>query len=144
MQAVNFEEILETIVAKDSRYHRDAYFFVREALDHTQKMIVKANKNEVRHVSGGELLEGIRDYALAQFGPMTLTVFAEWGVRSCEDFGEIVFTMVESNLLAKTDKDSREDFKGGYDFRATFEKPFVPAEKPAGSNRIVLKPDVAG
>jgi uncharacterized repeat protein (TIGR04138 family) len=72
------------------------------------------------------LLAGIRDYGLQQYGPMTLIVLHEWGIRSCEDFGEIVFNMVENALLAKTDKDSREDFKGGYKFEDAFRKPFLP------------------
>src|SRR5262245_58027537 len=55
MQEVNFEEVLEKILAKDKRYHRDAYSFVREALDFTQKLIVKENKGELRHVTGQEL-----------------------------------------------------------------------------------------
>lgn len=133
MQAPNFDEILERIVTNDPRYQRDGYFFLREALDHTQKMVGKAKKGEIRHVSGQELLEGIRDYALSQFGPMTLTVLAEWGIRSCEDFGEMVFNMVENSLLAKTEKDSRDDFKGGYNFEDAFRKPFLPGGKAVKS-----------
>src|SRR6185503_16550930 len=107
MQAASFEEAIEQIAVRDHRYHREAYFFLREALDHTQKMTGKPpKKNEVHHVSGQELLKGIREYALQQFGPMTLTVLDEWGVKSCEDFGEIVFNMVETKLLAKTEQDS--------------------------------------
>jgi uncharacterized repeat protein (TIGR04138 family) len=60
---------------------------------------------------------------------MTVTVLHEWGVRGCEDFGEIVFNMVESHLLAKTRNDTREDFKGGYDFDEAFRKPFQPAKR---------------
>lgn len=129
MQAVNFEEILELIVKKDPRYQRDGYFFLREALDHTQKMVGKAKKDEIRHVTGQELLSGIREYALSQYGPMTLTVLEEWGINSCEDFGEMVFNMVANNLLAKTDKDTREDFKDGYSFEDAFRKPFLPKTK---------------
>jgi len=62
------------------------------------------------HVTGQELLEGIRQYALQQYGPMTVTVFEEWGVNHCRDFGEIVFNMVESGLLQKTETDTRNDF----------------------------------
>ena len=128
MQAASFEEAIEQIAARDRRYHREAYFFLREALDHTQKMIGKLpKKNEVRHVSGQELLNGIREYALQQFGPMTLSVFEEWGVTCCMDFGEIVFNMVETKLLAKTEQDSREDFRNGYDFHDAFRKPFLPS-----------------
>jgi len=128
MQAASFEEAIEQIAAQDRRYHREAYCFLREALNHTQKMTGKLpKKNEIRHVSGQELLSGIREYALQQFGPMTVTVLEEWGVKCCMDFGEIVFNMVETKLLAKTEKDSREDFRNGYDFHDAFRKPFLPS-----------------
>ena len=132
MQAANFEELIEPILAKDARYHRDAYLFLREALDHTRKTVGRPRKSEVGHVTGQELLAGIREYALQQFGPMTLTVLEEWGIKRCEDFGELVFNMVESGLLAKTDKDSRDDFKAGYDFHEAFRQPFLPAGRKVG------------
>lgn len=126
MQTPSFEDVLSRILKKDPRYQREAYSFLREALDHTQKGVTKANKSEARHVSGQELLSGIREYALLQFGPMALTVLEEWGVRRCEDFGEIVFNLVEQGLLSKTEKDSRADFQDGYDFDTAFRKPFQP------------------
>lgn len=129
MQEATFDEGLAAILAQDLRYPRDAYIFLREALDHTQKTIVKENRGRLRHVSGQELLAGIREYALEQFGPMVMTVFEEWNIKRCEDFGEMVFNMVEIGLLAKTDKDSREDFQGGYDFNEAFRKPFLPRKK---------------
>jgi uncharacterized repeat protein (TIGR04138 family) len=144
MHAPNLDEVLDQIVLKDARYHRDAYLFVREALDYTQKTIGKSPKSEprqgaaddsaenrVRHVSGQELLLGIRGFALEQFGPMTLMLLQEWGVKRCEDFGEIVFNMVENNLLAKTKSDSRDDFRGGYEFEEAFRKPFLPSQAVA-------------
>ena len=132
MQAASFEEAIEQIATQDLRYNREAYFFLREALDHTHRITGKPpKKNEVRHVSGQELLNGIREYALQQFGPMTLTVLEEWGIKRCEDFGEIVFNMVETKLLAKTEKDSREDFRKGYDFHDAFRKPFLPSRSAA-------------
>lgn len=132
MQEVNFEEVIEQVLARDRRYAREAYLFLRDALDHTQKGLARQTKGAVRHVTGRELLEGIRDYALQQFGPMALTVFEEWGIRSGEDFGEIVFNMIECGLLAKTDADSRADFAGGYDFAEAFRTPFLPsAKRPA-------------
>lgn len=133
MQEINFEETLETIRAKDPRYEREAYAFVREALDHTQKAIGKDNRGRIRHVTGQELLAGIREFALAQFGPMTMMVLEEWGVRDCGDFGEIVFNMVESGLLAKTEEDNRADFKPGYDFYEAFRKPFLPSSRQTRS-----------
>ena len=129
MHEASFEEALGQILAKDARFQRDAYFFLREALDHTQKSIVKENKGQMRHVSGQELLAGIREFALAQFGPMAITVLEEWGVRQCRDFGDIVFNMVETGWLAKTEKDTRDDFQDGYDFVEAFRHPFLPASK---------------
>jgi uncharacterized repeat protein (TIGR04138 family) len=127
MHGINFDEELEKIIAKDRRYTREAYLFVREALDHTQKLIGKPPKDDApRHVSGQQLLNGIREYGLQQYGPMTMAVLNEWGLHCCEDFGEIVFNMVENSLLAKTEKDTRDDFKGGYSFEDAFRKPFVP------------------
>ncbi|HEX3798487.1 MAG TPA: Minf_1886 family protein [Verrucomicrobiae bacterium] len=139
MQATSFEEVLEQILAKDSRYHRDAYLFLRDALDHTRKMLEKEQKIEKatskrtsqqeKHVSGQELLSGIRELALEMFGPMAMTVFEEWGIHNCQDFGAMVFIMVENRLLKKTEKDSRADFENGYDFFEAFRKPFLPQSK---------------
>lgn len=137
MQAVSFEEVVEQITAKDRRYARDAYQFLREALDHTHKAAGKpaAKGKQIRHVTGQELLEGIREYALQQYGPMAMTVLEEWGIRSCTDFGEIVFIMVEHSLLKKTDKDSRADFENGYNFHTAFREPFLPQSKIAKGSK---------
>ena len=131
MHEVSFEEALEQILTRDPRYPRDAYLFVREALDYTQKSITKASRGKLRHVTGQELLAGIRAYALEQFGPMTLTVFEEWNIRAGRDFGEIVFNMVDDGVLARTEHDSRADFADGYDFEEVFRKPFLPPSRLA-------------
>ena len=138
MQEIDFDETVELILTRDSRFSREAYTFVREALDYTQKLIGKETRGQIRHVSGQELLDGIRQFALQQFGPMTVTVFEEWGVRNCRDFGEIVFNMVEIGLLAKTDKDTRDDFQNGYDFTDAFRKPFWPESKLKAERKPVL------
>jgi uncharacterized repeat protein (TIGR04138 family) len=129
MQELTFDTTLALILAKDARYQRDAYLFVKDALDYTHRLVEKEKRELRRHVSGQELLDGIRAYALGQFGPMTEMVFAEWGVHRCEDFGEIVFNMVEIGLLGKTEEDRREDFQSGYQFYDAFRKPFLPAGK---------------
>jgi len=132
MHKQNFTEAVAEIVKVDARYDRDAYLFVREGLDFTLKLLKKnAHTNPVqRHVSGQELLDGIRQYALDQFGPMAKTVLDYWGIRKCEDFGELVFNMVEKGILGKTDQDSREDFRGGFDFNEAFVRPFQPTRQP--------------
>jgi len=128
MQTLNFEDAIRKIVAADERYQFDAYLFVQDAIDYTQKSLGR-HKQEHKHVSGKELLDGIRDYALSKFGPMTPTLLSEWGIRSCEDFGEIVFNMIQHKQASQSETDSREDFKGGYDFDEVFRKPFLPAKR---------------
>jgi uncharacterized repeat protein (TIGR04138 family) len=139
MQEINFEEVVDKLFAQDPRFAREAYHFTREALDHTQKVVSRENKGAVRHVTGQELLEGIRQYALQQYGPMTVTVFEEWGIKNCRDFGEIVFNMVECGLLAKTEKDTRDDFQQGYDFTEAFRKPFWPESKSNKPEKPAVK-----
>lgn len=126
MQKAHFEEIVERIVSNDPRYHAAAYGFLREALDFTMRMLEKPEAGKGRHVSAAELLEGIRQFALKEYGPMALMVLRTWGVRRCADFGEIVFNMVGQGLLGKTDDDRKEDFAGGYDFETAFRKPYRP------------------
>lgn len=115
-------KILEGIIARDPRYTEEAYAFVRAGLDFTVRRLEKP-----RHVSGQELLDGIREFALSEFGPMSKTVLAGWGIGRTEDVGEIVFNMVENGLLGKTDEDSRSDFADGFDFDEAFRRPFQPS-----------------
>jgi uncharacterized repeat protein (TIGR04138 family) len=129
MHEVSLDEALEQILPRDPRYARDAYAFLREALDYTQKCKPKGARGKDRHVTGQELLAGVRAYALQQFGPMTITVFEEWGIRACRDFGEMVFNLVDAGLLGTTEQDTRADFDGGYDFDDAFRKPFLPSSK---------------
>ena len=126
MRGDDVREKLERIMEKDVRYETEAYRFVSEALDFTIRSLQRENyeDEEKRHVSGGELLDGIREYGLKKFGPMTRAVLDHWGINSCDDFGEIVFNLVGEGILRKTQSDSREDFKEGYNFHEAFEKPF--------------------
>lgn len=126
MKKINFEEALKKILAEDTRYGEHAYHFVREALDFTVKLLAKPTEGPARHVSGVELLEGIRQYALQEFGPLAKTVLNRWGVRETADFGKIVFNLVGEGILGKTDEDDLADFVGGYSFEEAFEKPFRP------------------
>ena len=127
----SFDTIVDQICSEDSRYERGAYIFVREALDHTVKVLDKKEaSSKQRHVSGVQLLEGIRHFALEQYGPLTLNVLNYWGVYCCEDFGNLVFNLVDHNVLGKTDTDKQEDFANGYDFQEAFVAPFLPPDAP--------------
>ena len=138
MQCVNFEDAIGHIVESDSRYQFGAYMFVQEALKYTQKMLGRSQTTQP-HVGGKELLEGVKGYALETYGPMTITVLAEWGIHSCDDIGEIVFTLIKHKLASKSDTDTREDFKNGFDFIDAFRKPFLPARSIPAASQTALK-----
>jgi uncharacterized repeat protein (TIGR04138 family) len=126
MQKIGFAEALDSIVTSDPRYQRDAYVFLRDALDYTTKQQKKTKGASVRHVAGPELLEGVRQYALKEFGPMVMTVLSYWGIRSCEDVGHMVFNLIGAGIFGKTEEDSIDDFKNVFDFQEAFVKPFAP------------------
>ena len=111
-----FYAIIEEIHQKDNRYKEDAYAFVMEALSYTQKKFKR-----LKHVTGGELLIGMKELLLNKFGPMTLTVLAHWGIKSTEDLGNVVFNLVDNKILSKTEDDNIEKFKNGFDFEEAFD-----------------------
>lgn len=121
----DFVEKVREVAKAQGRYDIQAYLFVFQALEFTLKRI-----GERRHISGPELIEGIRDFALLNFGAMGAAVFEQWGVKEPLDFGRIVFALVESDLMSKTDTDDVSDFSGGFDFRKTFGEEYVPSGLP--------------
>ena len=132
MQDPDFSEIVTLICKEDPRFDRKAYDFVRLGLDATVKELKKkdsARAEKSRHVSGPELLQGLRAYALDQYGPLAKTVLDSWGVRRCRDFGDIVFNLIEYNVFSKTENDKREDFSDIYSFDEAFVKPFQPTRR---------------
>ena len=131
MQQNSLNAALVKITVKDPRFDREAYMFLRDALDYTIKLKKKRRSDITHHVDGRELLEGIRSYALKQFGPMVVTVFNYWGIDKCEHFGHMVFNLVQAGIFCKTETDSIEDFKDIYDFHEAFEAPFLPAPDAA-------------
>lgn len=133
----DFGEIVSVICKEDPRFDRKAYDFVRLGLDHTVKEMRKkdtARAERSRHVSGPELLEGLRMYALEQYGPLAKTVLNAWGITRCAHFGEIVFNLIEYNVFSKTESDRREDFSDLFDFDEAFVKPFLPSKRPSGAS----------
>ena len=139
MEEPDFADIVTLICKEDPRFDRKAYDFVRLGLDYAVKELRKkdtARAEKSRHVSGAELLDGLRVYALDQFGPLTHTVLKAWGVTRCAHFGDIVFNLIEYNVFSKTESDQREDFSEIYDFETAFVKPFQPTKRarPPGTS----------
>ena len=138
MQDLDFEEVVELIHKEDPRYDRRAYTFIRLGLDQTVKELRKKDADRAQksqHVTGPELLEGLRAYALDQYGPLAKTVLNSWGVTRCRDFGDLVFNLIEYNVFSKTENDRREDFSDIYSFDDAFVKPFLPSKKRSSRPR---------
>lgn len=135
MQHVHFEESVATILKRDPSYDGQAYLFLKDALDFTLKRFSDEHSGRNRHVSGGELLEGFRDHALEQFGPMAATLMEEWGVRQCRDVGNMVFRLIEEQVFGKQESDRPEDFEGHFDLDRALREPFLPKEKAAGREK---------
>jgi len=110
-----FYDLVEEICNQDKRYKPDAYEFVLQGLNFTQNKLKRKT-----HVSGGELACGLRDYAIDQYGALASSVLAYWGITQTQDFGNIVFSMIEKRLLAKNEDDSLVDFNAVYDFKSAF------------------------
>ncbi len=121
MSTPDFEAAIAEIRERDPRYSREAYIFVFESLAFTQRRL-----DRTHHVSGQELLDGIRTFAQDQFGFLARTVFNEWGVHTTGDFGRVVFNLVSANLMGKQDDDTAADFENRYDFAEAFERDWHP------------------
>src|SRR4051812_18677008 len=120
-----FDEAVADLLSRDERYALEAYEFIFHALHHAQKLLDRVppegNRRETGevarqyHVSGPELMEGVRSLAQQEFGLMARVVFKMWGVNSTDDFGAIVFNLIDAGLMTRTDRDRREDFHQVFD-----------------------------
>jgi uncharacterized repeat protein (TIGR04138 family) len=129
------QQRLAALAAQDRRYPVEAYHFVFESLDFVlerqERSLRRHGKSASpdRHVSVHLLLEGLRQYALEEFGPLARLVLERWNIYRTEDFGEIVFSLVEHRLLNKQDTDRKADFRNGFNFREAFDKAWRPIPK---------------
>lgn len=141
MQKIRFDEAVNRIRRSDQRFEPDGYAFLRDALDYTVKSLQIDEMEEHRHVSGPELLFGLRDFALRDFGPMAMTVLAHWGIRTGEDIGAMVFQLIEVGAFGKSAEDTLEDFHDVFDLEEELRAPFRPTRKP---RLIPMLGDLAG
>ena len=132
MSAPDLPAIIKLIRKEDPRFDREAYLFVRDGLEHAVKELKRRDASRAKvskHVTGQELAEGLRAYALEQFGPLAKTVLNSWGITETLHFGDIVYNFIEYSVFSKTDADRREDFEAVYDFEAAFVQPFLPRSR---------------
>jgi len=123
---------LKQVLEKAGGYSVEAYRFLSDGLAHTvttihgEDIVAAATddpEDESLHVSGQELCLGLRDYAIRRYGLLARTVLSRWNIRTTDDFGRIVFALVDAGLMRKTDRDHFEDFQGVYDFEEEFVEP---------------------
>ena len=136
--------ILE-LLQEDRRYPLEAYVFIFEALQYAQNVLEMGEDSPSEpaatpeeeetgpqhHVTGQELCEAIRQFALEQYGYMAKLVLSRWGLHTTGDFGEIVFNLIRIGRMRKTPNDRREDFDDVYDFDTSFRQEFrIVVPKP--------------
>ena len=130
------QQVLLELVKSDTRYKLEAYLFVRDGLSYAQDELQMGCGDEEpeeegqermekeRHLTGQQLCDALRHYALDQYGYMAKTVLNSWGLNTTGDFGEVVYNMIREKLMKKSDKDRREDFDDVYDFEEALQRKF--------------------
>jgi uncharacterized repeat protein (TIGR04138 family) len=135
---------LAELLRRDKRFHLDAYVFVFDALRFAQEHLGMGGAaaapdetvcDEERHITGQQLCESIRQYAVKQYGGLAKSVLNHWGVHSTSDFGEIVFNLIAIGQMRKTETDRREDFDQVFDFDDAFRDAFGPLTSDSGKGR---------
>uniref|UniRef100_A0A7C4CC14 Uncharacterized protein n=1 Tax=candidate division WOR-3 bacterium TaxID=2052148 RepID=A0A7C4CC14_UNCW3 len=117
-------ELLQDVVERDRRYKLEAYLLVNDGLQHTLKQLETR-----RHVSGRELLEGIRVLVLERYGRMAKAVLNSWGLFTTDDIGNVVYNLVDAGLMAKTETDTLAEFHAVYDFEEAFVRDYnIPTQ----------------
>ena len=134
---------LKQIMTDAGGYSPESYRFIRDGLAHTVRIVhgdaalaappTSEDEEDSRHVSGEQLCDGLRDFGVKQYGLLARTVLSRWGIRSTEDFGKIIFAMVDAGLMRTTEDDHLEDFVGVYDFDDAFREPDPSGPIAAGT-----------
>jgi len=133
-----FERAVGEIVRRDPRFDPLAYYFLKDSLDFTVKRLTGGARARYQHITGSELLEGFRDHALEQFGPMASTLMEEWGVREAHHVGEMVFHLIDERVFGRQESDRKEDFANNFDLAESLRRPFLPtrrADRPRPASR---------
>lgn len=122
---------MQELLAEDQRFKLEGYQFIREALQYAHENIPseavqdpESDRPVPHHVSGQQLCESCRRYAIDQYGYLAKIVLDNWGIRSTGDFGELVYNLIRIEQMRKSDTDRREDFDDVYNFDDAFEPEF--------------------
>ena len=126
---------MRKLLKEDPRYKYEAYQFIREALQFAHENLPELTKATVsgeslskprpKHITGQQLCEACRRYAIDQYGYLARMVLASWGIKATSDFGEIVYNLIRIEQMRKSESDRREDFDDVYSFVGAFEPEFT-------------------
>jgi uncharacterized repeat protein (TIGR04138 family) len=117
MDEIDFDaDSFEDLVAKDSRYDARAYALLMDVVHYLGM--------DGKHMDAEGIMDEFKERTLDQYGPLSYTVLTEWGLKSCEDLGEMMFNLADARRVQKDESDTPEAFLGGYDFRETFLGPY--------------------
>jgi uncharacterized repeat protein (TIGR04138 family) len=117
----NFTDVIEAVLREDGRFRVQACQFLHEALGRAVNEVHGADATH-GHVSGQALCESLRDLAWDRYGPLAPTVLQRWGITSSYNFGELVYLLIEHDLMGKEDGDTVEDFRDGFDMERDFDR----------------------
>ncbi|NQZ68171.1 MAG: hypothetical protein HRT89_08875 [Lentisphaeria bacterium] len=120
-------QCIDRILQKNPLYTKDAYRFIYDGVNFAHTKICQRENSKVRDVQAPELCSLLAEYIQGELGPMALHLLHEWGIYQTNDFGEIIFFMVEERLLSASADDNRSDFDNHFDFEDVFVKPFKPS-----------------
>ena len=130
-------QAMRKLLKEDSRFKYEAYQFIRESLQYAHEHLPELSKTAAgesfgrhrpKHITGQQLCEACRMYAIDQYGYLAELVLGSWGVKSTSDFGEIVYNLIRIEQMRKSDSDRREDFDDVYAFDGAFEPEFTLAK----------------
>jgi len=136
MGHLTMDQAIAKLREQNSKYTPGAYHFIRRALDHSLRKLKREDADRPAHVTGKELLEGFRELALAEYGPLAKTVLEDWGITKCAEVGEIVFQLVGMGVLGKNENDKLDDFEELWSFAEAFDFPFLPQAYPPTKKRM--------
>lgn len=125
-EKVRFEDAVAQITSTDKRFKKEGYHFLKDTLERTISKLREEELLEHRQVTGPELLDGLVEYALSEYGSMAVAILDSWGIRSGEDIGDMVFQLIEARAFGSSEEDSPSDFHGVMDLRRELLAPYRP------------------
>ena len=122
---MSFEEAVSQYLLEDPRYPAEAYYFIRDGFEYVARDL-EEKEGVPRHLSGRELADGLKEFALDEYGPMAFFTLGQWNIHRTADFGELVYNLIRMGRFSQNKGDKKSDFNDLYDFDEVFNGPFRP------------------